>query len=343
VHTPSTPARTHWLRTAKVIAIIAVALGSVGLLLLVAPPSEVARQLGSMRWEWIAIAVGLELASCCSYPMTFRRFFPEPPAAVTRRVAWISMGAGALLPGGDISSAAATGLLLRRHGIGTVRLATRCVALMTLLILFGFFVNGIVAVWLLAHLPGGPHDLLHAGGPLLVSIVVLGSAAGLMVWIRRRGDRASTPVRIAGAGIAGAWDAARRPGLMLLGAAGFLLFDIGALWAAAMATGHEIGLPALMLAYFIGYLATMIPVPAGIGVLDTGLAGCLVLYGMNPAASVGAVLVYHAISVWVPSSGGLIAWLRVNKQLAPTASSQLAGAGTSGQPSAVAAASASAA
>ena len=56
-------------------------------------------------------------------------------------------------------------------------------------------------------------------------------------------------------------------------------------------------------------MATLIPMPAGIGILDSGLAGALVLYGFSPAASVGAVLVYHAISVWVPGLGGLIAWL----------------------------------
>jgi uncharacterized membrane protein YbhN (UPF0104 family) len=76
------------------------------------------------------------------------------------------------------------------------------------------------------------------------------------------------------------------------------------------ATGHPLGVLALALAYFIGYLATMIPMPAGIGVLDSGLAGALVLYGFSSAASVGAVLVYHAISIWVPSLGGLAAWLQ---------------------------------
>jgi uncharacterized membrane protein YbhN (UPF0104 family) len=44
-------------------------------------------------------------------------------------------------------------------------------------------------------------------------------------------------------------------------------------------------------------------------VLDSGLAGSLVLYGFKPTASVGAVLVYHAISIWVPGLGGLFAWL----------------------------------
>ena len=49
--------------------------------------------------------------------------------------------------------------------------------------------------------------------------------------------------------------------------------------------------------------------PAGLGVLDSGLAAALVLYGLPPAASIGAVLAYHAISIWVPGCGGVIALL----------------------------------
>jgi uncharacterized membrane protein YbhN (UPF0104 family) len=54
-------------------------------------------------------------------------------------------------------------------------------------------------------------------------------------------------------------------------------------------------------------------------VLDSGLAGALVLYGFSPAASVGAVLVYHAISVWIPGLGGLIAWLPARARRRQTA------------------------
>ena len=69
----------------------------------------------------------------------------------------------------------------------------------------------------------------------------------------------------------------------------------------------------MLIAYCIGYLATAIPVPAGLGVLDAGLAGALVLYGLPATASVGAVLVYHAISIWVPGLGGLIAYLSTRR------------------------------
>jgi uncharacterized membrane protein YbhN (UPF0104 family) len=54
--------------------------------------------------------------------------------------------------------------------------------------------------------------------------------------------------------------------------------------------------------------------PAGLAVLDSGLVGALVLYGFSPAASVAAVVVYHAISVWVPAVGGLAAWLLTRRQ-----------------------------
>jgi uncharacterized membrane protein YbhN (UPF0104 family) len=262
---------------------------------------------------WVAAAVAFEICSCLCYVIVFRRFFPEPPRAVSRRVAWISMGAGAVLPGGNFSSAAATGWLLRRDGIGTGRVIARCAALLFLLTLFGFFVNGVAGALLLGGVPGGPHDLLHAGGPILVSIGVFATAALIVFATRRFRDRVPRPVQVVAAGVEDAWRAAVTPHWRLLGAAGFLLFDMAALWAACAATGHPLGVPALVIGYCIGYLATTIPVPAGIGVLDSGLAASLVLYGMAPAASVGAVLVYHAIAIWVPGLGGLIAWLSTRR------------------------------
>jgi hypothetical protein len=53
--------------------------------------------------------------------------------------------------------------------------------------------------------------------------------------------------------------------------------------------------------------------PASLAVLDSGLAGALILYGLPATASIGAVLVYHAISIWVPAVGGLIAWLSTRR------------------------------
>ncbi len=282
---------------------------SIATLLWVAPLSEVADQIGQMNPLWVLAAIAVELGSCLSYVVIFRRVFPEPSRRDGLQVAWLAMGAGAVLPGGNISSAAATSLLLRRHGIGLRELVRRCGGLLCLLTALGFAINGSAGVLLLVGLPGGPHDLAHAGVPILVSIAFLGGAVAAVLGARRLGSRAPRVLRAVATGFEGAWSTARTPHWRLLGGAGFLLLDMASLYCACAATGHRLGVPALIIGYCIGYLATTIPIPAGIGVLDTGLAAALVLYGMNPAASVSAVLVYHAISIWVPGLGGLIAWL----------------------------------
>ncbi len=285
----------------------------IGVLVWVAAPGKVLDTVRDMNTAWLVAAVALEVGSCLSYLVVFRYFFPEPPPPTSRRVAWIAMGAGAVLPGGNISSAAATGVLMRRHGIETRQLLGRCAALLCLLTAFGFAVNGAAGVLLLAGVPDGPLDLSHAGIPVLVSLFVLSGAAVVALTSRHFGDRTPKVVRGVAAGLEGAWAAVLDPSWRLLGAAGFLCLDMAALWAACAATGHRLGFLAVLIAYCIGYLATAIPMPAGLGVLDAGLAGALVLYGLPATASVGAVLVYHAISIWVPGLGGLIAWLSARR------------------------------
>ncbi len=114
---------------------------SVGALVWVAPPGQVIDSIGDMNPLWLLAAVGLELGSCLSYVVVFRRFFPEAPRSVSRQVAWIAMGVGAILPGGNFSSAVTSGWLLRHQGIGKRRLIERCGALLCFLTLFGFFIN----------------------------------------------------------------------------------------------------------------------------------------------------------------------------------------------------------
>jgi hypothetical protein len=132
-------------------------------------------------------------------------------------------------------------------------------------------------------------------------------------WAARRRTAVSAPW-LGGviAGIREAERAAANPNLRLLGALGYLGFDIAVLWAAFSAVGHVPPVPALVLAYMVGYLANAIPIPGGLGVLDAGLTGALVLYGASPTHAAAAVLVYHAIAFWVPALGGVAAyaWLR---------------------------------
>jgi Lysylphosphatidylglycerol synthase TM region len=106
-----------------------------------------------------------------------------------------------------------------------------------------------------------------------------------------------------------------RPNWRLLGSLGYLWFDIAVLWLLLRGLGEAPSVPALVLAYTIGYIANMLPIPGGIGVLDAGLAGALALYGIAPAHAAAAVLVYHAIALWVPGVGGLVGYVRVRPRV----------------------------
>jgi hypothetical protein len=94
----------------------------------------------------------------------------------------------------------------------------------------------------------------------------------------------------------------------LAGAVGYLGLDMAVLLCLLRGLGYDANCGILILGYLIGYLATAIPIPAGIGVLEGGLVGTLVLYGAPPAPTAAAVLVYHAIAFWIPSLGGLGAY-----------------------------------
>jgi uncharacterized membrane protein YbhN (UPF0104 family) len=84
---------------------------------------------------------------------------------------------------------------------------------------------------------------------------------------------------------------------------------------ALKAQGHAPNVAVVVAAYSIGYAANSLPVPGGIGVLDAGLTGALVLYNVSPAHAAAAVIVYHAIAFWVPGLGGLWAYLRLRPRL----------------------------
>jgi uncharacterized membrane protein YbhN (UPF0104 family) len=104
-----------------------------------------------------------------------------------------------------------------------------------------------------------------------------------------------------------------------VGAIGYLAFDICVLWACLRALGSAPPAAGLVLGYSVGYLANMLPVPGGAGVLDGGLAAALVMYHVPGPHIAAAILVYHAIALWVPGLGGVLAYVRLRSRLAQPA------------------------
>jgi putative heme transporter len=88
------------------------------------------------------------------------------------------------------------------------------------------------------------------------------------------------------------------------------LLDYCALLLALAAVGAE-PRPSLVLLAFTGsQLLTLIPVtPGGLGFVEAGLAGLLVLAGVNTADAALATLAYRLVSYWLPLPAGGVAML----------------------------------
>ena len=306
--------RRFALRLASAVVLMALVLA---LLLAVPPLRRVVAEIGRMGPAWVCLAVLLELASCCSFVVVFGLFFGRAPRRARRELAWTEMGAGALLPGGGVGALAVGGWLLHQAGMSRSKILERSSGL--------FFLTSAASVaamvaagalLVIGALPG-PHDLLRAGAPILAGATVAGAALAFPV-ARRRSNPAARQTWLGDVvdGISAARRALTRPDWRLLGAAGYLGFDIAVLWATFAAAGRPLPAAALVLGYVIGYLGNLLPVPGSVGVLDGGLTGALIAYGAHATQAAAAVLVYHAIAFWIPSLGGLWAYSLLRRRLA---------------------------
>jgi uncharacterized membrane protein YbhN (UPF0104 family) len=297
------------------------AIATVTLLLAVPPLRGVAHQISRMSLGWIAAALVLEIVSCAAYVVIFRFFFATVPARLARQVAWTEEGSGALLPGGGLGALAVGGWLLRRTGMSTRRIVESSSALFFLT--SGLNVAALVVggVMLSSDAFGGHDTVILASFPIALGVGATCAALAVPV-VLHRGRHRRWPRWLLGvsAGIEGARRSLVAPNWRMLGALGYLGFDIAALGALFAATGHPIPVDALVLGYLIGYLANVLPVPGGFGVLEAGLAGTLIAYGAPATQAAAAVVVYHAIAFWVPSLGGVIGYASLRR----TASHQLA-------------------
>jgi uncharacterized membrane protein YbhN (UPF0104 family) len=315
-------ARGHARRLRNSVGALVVLFILVGSLLLAVPGlHSIVKRFARVSPAWLGLAVLLELLSGLGYVLVFQLVFSRVQRAFASRLAWAEMAFGAAVPVGGMGSVAIGAWVLCSRGMPMSRIVERSGVLFLLTSVVNAAVLAFFGLGLWVGVFSGQHEPLLS---LLPGAAAIGSIAfflALSRWApgeaRRRGVRG----RMVGS-LRGLVDIVRatRSALLvrdwrLVGAFGYLLLDIAVLWVCFAAIGNVPPVASLVLAYQIGYLASLLPTPGGVGALDAGLIGMLVLYGANASSATAAVLTYHTIALWVPTLVGTLAFTHMRRQI----------------------------
>jgi hypothetical protein len=271
-----------------------------------------------MALPLVFAALVLEILSCICYVIAFLQVFERAPIRLGARVALSELAFGAAVSVGGAGSVAVGAWLLVERGANPGRVAERSAVLFLLTSAVNVITLALagLATWV-GILPGS-HNLWLTLIPGLVGVVVFIAFLALPRFVDRLlGDRTEgrlvTVLRGTAESVRDTAAILFHPDWRLIGAFGYLWFDIAVLEVCFQAAGGNPPLSTLVLAYQIGYLSNFVPIPGGIGVLDGSFVGMFVLYHVNASIATAATVVYHAISLWVPAMWGTVAFLLLRK------------------------------
>jgi uncharacterized membrane protein YbhN (UPF0104 family) len=286
---------------------------------------------------WIAAGVLLELLSFVGYVVLFRAVFVRGLGRIgwkeSYEITMAGLVATRLFAAAGAGGVALTAWALRRSGMEPRVVACRMVAFMVLLYV-------IYAGSLLIDGLGLGTGLFPGGGSFAITIIPAIAAAFLFVvagamallpgdverrlgrWASGSGRaahwiaRAATVPALAASGIRTAIDLIRARDVGVLGALAWWGFDISVLWAMFHAFGSSPPFTVIWMAYFVGMLGNLLPLPGGLGGVEGGMIGAFAAFGVDFNLAVLAVLSYRGISFWLPTLPGGVAYFQLRRTVA---------------------------
>ena len=185
--------------------------------------------------------------------------------------------------------------------------------------MIGFYtVYGICALAMLAVLWIKGLASIWIAGFVLVFLVVATAIPGLALWIRRRGRRPVSPMLARFASIralvAIVGEAPKRllvdrRLIVRVAAVNGLVFlaDAASLMVCFLALGQPIGFPVAFVAVMTAsMIATLGPIPLGLGTFEAGATGMLALMGVPVEAALAATLLLRVFTLWLPLVPGFV-------------------------------------
>src|SRR4051794_31023271 len=308
-------------RTLQIVAALAV----VGLVLLFAPGlGQVRHLLTKAQPEWVALAVALEAMSCVSYVLLFRPIFCQNmPWRTSWEIGLAELGAGSIVPASGAGGLALGAWILREGGMPAQRIASRSVAFFLIKSSVNFIAVAVLGTVMALGLFGPDLSpwltaLPAAGALLVIAAVLLVPRLGIGTPVAADAGRTRKVMwEVRKALVGGTAEAVQivrsRNLLVISGSVGYWAWDNAALWATFHAFGFSPPIAVILLGYLIGQLGGLLPLPGGLGGIDGGLIGTLIVYGTPAAATTAAVLVYRVILFWLPLLVGAVAFISLRR------------------------------
>jgi uncharacterized protein (TIRG00374 family) len=321
------PAEFETKRVARRFVAVVALLAAVALVVVLAPGlGEVRGVLSDADPAWIALAVVFEALSCISYVLMFRPIFCRRMSwRTSAEIGWAELGVGSIVPASGAGGLALGAWILSRRGMSVERIARRTVAFFLIKSSVNFVAVAVIGTLMAVGIVGPHRSPLLTALPAALSVGLIALVVALpKLGPGRDPGRGAGKTRRAvhaarGALINGTAEAVeivrRRDVLLIVGAVGYWAWDNAVLWATFKAFGADVPLSIVLMGYLIGQLGGLLPLPGGIGGIDGGLIGTLIVYGAPVAATAAAVLAYRVILFWLPLVGGAIAFASLRRGL----------------------------
>jgi len=291
---------------------------------------------GGNTW-WIIAGGVFEVCSFGGYVVLFRTVFVRGWSRIGWResyqITMAGLAATRLFAAAGAGGIALTAWAVRRSGMGPRTVACRMVAFMVLL--YSVYVGSllIAGVGLGTGLfPGGGAFAITYLPAILAAIILAGAFAVTLLpedterrlnrWGSGYGRRARWIARaltvpaLAASGVRTALSLIRSREWGVLGAPAWWGFDICVLWAMFHAFGTPPPFTVIWMAYFVGTLGNLLPLPGGLGGVEGGMIGAFAAFGVDFNLAVLAVLSYRGISFWLPTLPGAVAYFQLRRTVA---------------------------
>ncbi len=261
---------------------------------------DTARKIGAIPFCDVMCLIAVWAAGLWPHAIVLCRSLP----GLSRRHAFaLNLGGSSVsnvLPFGGAAGIGLNYAMLRSWGYDRVQITAFATVsnLVVALVKVGIAIGGIVA---LSFMPDIASQLSQPTSPGAIAVyvgvgVLLAGVAGYFIWAR---DRFRGRL---GAWIAQFWDQCShvlRRGWrgLAVGGIGYPLLQVVLLWSCLVALQVHVSIGAVLAAYAVERLVTLIPItPGGVGVVETAATAVLVGFGAVPVGAAAGVVLFRVFS-----------------------------------------------